>query len=187
MQDFIGLDYNTLRMALYALYFGHEGYDNFDSPNYRYIIPLQGNWLNPITQDFSSGDTYIQYCIERNESLTQDDIVYHRPDNETIIAYNRQKCVATILLRFIGKSAEQYVKVMRHLIKRSDVEDVFYSLCNASKLEHTGAILARHINYSGKNPLVCFDIRFKMYYDELLKMDWDILKGVNFNLIGEIK
>lgn len=187
IHEFLGLDYTTLRKALYGIYFGREGIHDFKSEKYKYIIPMQGNWLNPIEQDPLSKGTFIQYCIERNESLTQDDYVYDRPDDESIIAYNRQKCVATILLRFTGENAEQYVKVLRHVIKRSDVGEIFAQLCNASKFEHTGAIYAHHISYPGKNTVLSFDIRFKVYYDELLRMDWDILKGVNFNIIGNIK
>ena len=100
---YLGVNFNTLRKALYLLYFGVDGgnCNNFDSPKYKYIIPMQGNFENPL--ELNDKDTYIMYWIERDESLTQDDYI-EDIDNPV----NRQKCVASVLVRFIGKDAETW-------------------------------------------------------------------------------
>ena len=95
---YLGVNFNNLRKALYLMFFGVDlvkdknGKDkalsqDFNSPKYRYIIPMQGNFENPL--ELREKDTYIMYWIERDESLTQDDYV-----EEDDTGYSRQKCVA---------------------------------------------------------------------------------------------
>ena len=188
---YFGVTFANLRKALYLMYFGVDavkdkdgnvikaGCQDFDSPKYKYIIPLQGNFENPIAMD--SKDTYIMYWIERDASLTQDDYV---EENDT--GYSRNKCVANILVRFIGKEAEQWVRAFRHLAKRNGVTDIWSGVCNAEKLEYTSPIIPRKVSYSGLNSQVAFDIRFKLYYDEVVSTGWKPLEGIDFTIKGEI-
>lgn len=178
---YLGVNFTTLRKALYLMFFGvDEGACNdFDSPKYKYIIPIQGNFENPL--ELNDKDTYIMYWIENDRSLTQDDYV---EADET--GYNRQKCVASILVRFIGKEAEQWVKSFRHLAKRSGVTEIWSSVCNAEKLEYTSPVIPRKILYSGLNSQIAFDVRFKLYYDEVISTGWLPLKGIKMNFIGEV-
>ena len=178
---YLGVNFSNLRKALYLMFFGvDEGACNsFDSPKYKYIIPMQGNFENPLELD--EKDTYIMYWIERDMSLTQDDYV---EENDT--GYNRQKCVASILVRFIGKEAEEWVKSFRHLAKRSGVTEIWSSVCNAEKLEYTSPVVPRKINYSGLNSQIAFDVRFKLYYDECIRTGWQPLEGINFKVEGHI-
>lgn len=180
---FLGVNYNNLRKALYLLYFGvNNGECNdFSTDKYKYIIPLQGNFDNPL-QNVDANDTYIMYWIERDESLTQDD--YEETD-ET--GFSRQKCVATILLRFIGREAEDWAKSLRHLCKRNGVTEIWSGVCNAEKLLYTTPIIPRKIDYFGKNSQVAFDIRFKLYYDECICTNWQPLTGIDFTVKGEVK
>lgn len=193
-----GVNFNTLRKALYLMFFGidplkdNEGNDikdkngniigqcnNFNSPKYRYIVPMQGNFENPLqSEDELKHDTFIQYWISEDRSLTQDDYT----ENDEGEAVDRQKCVATILLRFIGKEADTWAKTFRHLTKRSGVNEIFYGVCGAEKLEYTMPIIPRKINYFGKNSQVAFDVRFKLYYDECIRTGWLPLEGINFNI-----
>lgn len=179
---FNGVNFNNLRKALYLLFFGVDNgqCNSFDSPKYRYIIPMQGNFDNPL--QMNEKDTYIMFWIERDDSLTQDDYVV----DENNIGWNRQKCVASVLLRFIGKEAEDWVKALRHLTKRSNVTQIWSSVCNAEKLEYTSPVVPRKLNYSGRNSQLAFDIRFKLYYDEVMSTGWEPLEGINFNLEGDI-
>jgi hypothetical protein len=112
MSHYLGVNFNNLRKALYILFFGVDNgqCNDFNSPKYKYIIPMQGNFDNPMELD--ENDTYIMYWIEEDKSLTEDDYVQ---DGE--IGYNRQKCVANILIRCIGKEAEDWAKSFRHLCK----------------------------------------------------------------------
>lgn len=181
---YLGVNFNNLRKALYLLFFGVDGgaCNSFDSPKYKYIIPMQGNFDNPLIMDEElKKDTFIQYWISEDRSLTQDDYVQYGEE-----AFNRQKCVATVLVRFIGKEAETWVKVFRHLTKRSNVTLIWSGVCNAEKLEYTMPIIPRRINYFGKNSQVAFDVRFKLYYDEVIATNWQPLEGVNFKVEGHI-
>lgn len=190
---FSGVNFNTLRKALYLMFFGVDPiYDkegkiigahsqNFNSPKYKYIVPMQGNFENPLQGDFAH-DTFIQYWISEDRSLTQDDYT----EDEKGFAVDRQKCVATILLRFIGKEADTWAKTFRHLTKRDGVGDIWYSVCGAEKLEYTMPILPRKINYFGKNSQIAFDVRFKLYYDECIRTGWLPLEGINFKITEQI-
>lgn len=187
---YFGVNFNNLRKAFYLLFFGvdlvkdENGKDkalsqDFNSPKYRYIIPIQGNFENPL--ELKENDTFIMFWIERDQSLTQDD--YVEADDT---GYTRQKCVASILVRFIGKEAENWVKTFRHLAKRSGVTEIWSGVCNAEKLEYTSPIIPRKINYSGYNSQIAFDVRFKLYYDEVMTTGWKPLEGIDFTVKGEI-
>ena len=185
---YLGVNFNNLRKALYIMFFGldpiktQEGQvisyrsDSFDSPKYKYIIPMQGNFDNPL--QLIEKDTFIMYWIERDESLTQDDYII----DENNQGWNRQKCVASILVRFIGKEAEDWVKTFRHLTKRKGIPEIFEGVCNARKLEYTSPVIPRKINYFGMNSQIAFDVRFKLYYDEVISTGWKPLTGINFTI-----
>ncbi|MBO5483030.1 MAG: hypothetical protein J5978_09600 [Spirochaetaceae bacterium] len=192
---YTGVNFNNLRKALYLLFFGAGakkdnkgnliGYesDDFSSAKYKYIIPMQGNFENPLQEQILNKNTFMMYWIEKDESLTQDDYTF-TDEGEAV---NRQKCVASVLLRFVGKDAETLAKVFRHLCKRKDVTKIWYGVCNAEKLVYTMPIVPRKINYTGENSQVVFDVRFKLYYDECIATSWKPLEGVNFNISGNIK
>ena len=94
---YIGVSFDNLRKALYLLFFGAGEVkdksgkvirylcDDFKSPNYKYIIPMQGNFENPL--GLKDKDTYIMFWIEHDASLTQDD--YTEKEDGTPV--NRQK------------------------------------------------------------------------------------------------
>jgi len=180
---YTGVNFNNLRKALYCMYFGaDEGRcDDFSSPKYQYILPMQGNFMNPLNGK-DAKDTFILYWIERDESLTRDDYV---EDGEN--SYNRQKCVASILVRFVGRQAETWVKAFRHLAKRNGVTEIWAGVCNAEKLEYTSPIVPYSINYFGKNNDIAFDVRFKLYYDECISTGWKPLTGVDFKVQGNLR
>lgn len=182
---YYGVNFDNIRKSLYLMFFGidlitdKDGKQvalsqSFDSPKYRYIIPMQGNFENPLQLD--DKDTYIMFWIEQDKSLTQDDYVVDE-NNE---GWNRQKCVASILIRFIGKQAETWVKTFRHLTKRKGITEIWSGVCNAEKLEYTSPIVPRKVNYNGKNSQVAFDVRFKLYYDEVISTGWKPLEGISF-------
>ena len=179
---YFGVNFNNLRKALYLLFFGVDNgaCNNFDSPKYKYIIPMQGNFENPL--EIGEKDTYIMYWIEKDQSLTQDDYV-----EEGDTGYNRQKCVASILLRFIGKEAEDWAKSLRHLVKRKGVTMIWSGVCNAEKLVYTAPVKPQRVYYSGLNSQIAFDIRFKLYYDECINTGWEPLTGIDFTVTGDIQ
>lgn len=204
MQVYTGVSFDNLRKALYLMFFGadplldkdgrpvkdkhgNEIYqcNDFKYPKYRYIIPLQGNFDNPLEQenpDEFAKNTFIEYWIDRDTSLTQDDYT----EDEEGEAVDRQKCIATVLVRFIGKEAETWAKSFRHLTKRQGIGEIFAGVCNAEKLEYTMPIVPRRINFFGMNSQIAFDVRFKLYYDECIRTNWLPLKGINFKVEGHI-
>lgn len=182
MSKYYGVNFNNIRKALYLLFFGVDGgnCNNFDAPKYKYIIPMQGDFENPL--QLKEYDTFALFWIEKDESLTQDDYVVDDNNN----GWNRQKCVATITVRFIGKEAEDWAKSFRHLAKRSGVTEIWSGVCNAEKLEYTAPIRPRRVYYTGLNSQVAFDLQFKLYYDEVISTGWKPLTGVDFKIEGEI-
>lgn len=179
---YLGVNFDNLRKALYLMFFGiDEGKcDDFSSPRYKYIIPMQGNFDNPL-QEEDAKDTYIMYWIEQDKSLTQDDFVQVEDEG-----YNRQKCVASILIRTIGRDAEDWIKTFRHLCKRKEVTKIWSGVCNAQKLEFTMPIIPRKIKFFGKNSQIAFDCRFKLYYDECISTGWKPLEGIDFKIHGDL-
>ena len=192
---FTGVNFNNLRKALYLMFFGIDPIydknknivgsksDDFNSPKYKYIVPMQGNFDNPLFREEElNKDTFIEYWISEDKSLTQDS---YSTDKEGE-AVNKQQCVATVLLRFIGREADTWVRTFRHLAKRNDVWSIFEGVCNAKKLEYTMPIIPRKINYFGKNSQIAFDVRFKLHYDECIRTGWKPLEGINFKIEGKI-
>ena len=58
-----GVNFNNLRKALYLLYFGIDkgACNSFESPKYKYIIPMQGNFENPL--QLNEKDTFMMFWI----------------------------------------------------------------------------------------------------------------------------
>lgn len=178
-----GVNFNNLRKALYLIIFGIDNgkCNAFSSEKYKYIIPIQGVFENPLKGE-DAKDTFVLFWIEQDKSLTQDDYIQ---DGDK--AFNRQKCVANVLLRFVGRNAEQWVRIFRHLTKRDIVGSIFYGVCNAEKLEYTSPIIPRRVDYFGKTSQIAFDIRFKLYYDERIDIKWNKLEGIEIKIEGTIQ
>lgn len=180
---YFGVNFDNLRKTLYLMFFGIDDgkCNDFKSEKYKYILPMQGNFDNPLEGD-EAKDTFILFWIVEDKSLTQDSYSVDGEGNPV----NTQKCVAHILLRFVGKKAETWAKSLRHMTKRSDVGKIFSGVCNAEKLEYTSPIIPQKVNYFGKNSQVAFDVRFKLYYDEYIRINWLPLKGIDFKVEGKI-
>lgn len=180
---YTGVNFANLRKALYIIFFGVNGSETFDSENYKYVIPLQASWENPLnTAD--AKDTYVQFWIEKDEELTQDDFVY---SDDGYKGFNRQKRIADVLLRFIGKEAEAWSKVFYHMNKQSDLGAMWSGVCNAEKLLYTAPCYPRRIDYFGKNTSIAFDVRFRLQYDEFIALNWVPLTGINISVKSDIK
>lgn len=190
---FDGVNFTNLRKALYLFYFGVDPIkdkdgkiigskaDDFTSEKYKYIIPMQGDFENPLNSE-NAKDTFIMYWIERDKSLTKDDYFV----DENNVGWSRQKCVASILIRTVGVEAEDWIRTFRHLAKRDNVTQIWSGVCNAEKLEYTSPIIPRKLDYFGKNNEIAFDVRFKLYYDECISSGWLPLTGIDFTVNGTI-
>jgi hypothetical protein len=176
-----GLSFTTLRLALLALFWwkpGTEG-DEWARKNARYVIPQQHNWMNPINA--STGDTYIQYWIDRDDRVIQD---RDTGREETVLKE------ADISVRFIGEQAEQWAKSMHHLTERDSVADIFRDFCNAELFEYVGPIIPVNVDYFRTkvgNAAIAFDIALRMKYWEYMDLS-DLRKPLEYISIaaGEI-
>jgi hypothetical protein len=59
-------------------------------------------------------------------------------------------------------------------------------VCNAEKLEFTSAVIPNRVNFFGKNNAIAFDVRFKLYYDESMQIDWGVLEGITMKIQGTV-
>jgi hypothetical protein len=164
MAVYYGVTFDNLRKALYYLYYGID-YPELDA--YKYIIPMQQNFFNPI-EDMGM-DTYIQYFIEDDDRLTQDQY-----GNNTNYVLKKARCT----LRFVGASAELWAKAFHHLSKRKDTYMIFQGVCQASLLEGIGPIKPTMVTFSGKNANIAFDIEFQLEYKESIDLTWLPLENV---------
>ena len=160
-----GVTFNNIRQALAYIFYGKD----FDPEKRdKYIVPMQSSFFNPIKGD--SNDTYIQFFIESDRRLTQDSYGYKD---------DRVRKVATVLLRFIGKDAEQWAKSMHHLTKRSDIGEIWFCVCGAAILEDVGEIRPNLIDFFGKNGQIAFDMRIRLNYWERIELPWKQLQNVS--------
>ena len=167
-----GLTFLNLRQALFYLYYCGDAYKAMTDEErlayaevcYPYIIPMQQNFFNPI--EVSTKDTYIQYFIEKDERITQDQNTYDK---------NVTFKLATCTVRFIGAQAEVWAKSFHHLTKRDDAGTIFLATCQGQSLECIGDIRPTNVDFFGKNVSIAFDIEFKLQYVESLDLDWQPL------------
>ena len=67
---YLGVSFNNLRKALYMVFFGVDEVEengkkrslanDFSSPKYKYIIPMQGNFDNPL-EGLDAKDTFCMF------------------------------------------------------------------------------------------------------------------------------
>lgn len=186
---YTGLSFNNLRKALYLIYFGIDNgaCNDFSSPKYQYIIPMQGNFRNPLDNDAAvpvpgpgpkpdpRRDTFIMYWIEHDEPITFDSF-----SQEGDESWNRQLCQATVLLRFVGRDAENWSKVFRHMTCREDAFEIWRGVCAAEKQPQTYPTVPRRIAFAGLDGEAAFDVRFRLKYWETIDTGWEPLEGVKF-------
>jgi len=165
MLEYHGVTFNNVRKALAYLYYGK---DFLPEVAYKKIIPMQQNFFNPI--ELGGTDTYIQYFIEDDEKITQDQFG---------ITTNFTYKFAEISLRFVGASAEMWAKAFHHLTKRADTYPIFMGTCQAEKLESDGNIVPMPVTLNGKNVHIAFDTDFRLFYKESIDIDnWEALAKV---------
>ena len=163
-----GVTFESVRRALYALYFYQDGDTTEDMlESFKYIIPMQHNFFIPIEKE--TEDTYILYFIDRDTILNQDSILYDR---------NLSTKRAEVSVRFVGINAESWAKALHHLTKRNDTYKIFLDVCNAERLEQVDDIVPVNVDYFGNNTSIAFDARLFLTYTEELDLDWEALKKV---------
>lgn len=182
---FRGVNFETLRVALFSIYFNEEEAENLRNENYRYIIPMSNSWESPLRKEEEEdvSGTYIQYWIERDEGINGDSYAY---SEDKLHGFSSQQRVATVLLRYVGLHGELWAKILNHLIKRNDVDKKFAYFCNAKKLLYTLPITPTRVQFFGHNTSIAFDVRIKLHYNELIGLNWKPLEKINLIPKGTI-
>jgi hypothetical protein len=122
----------------------------------RFVTVMQHNFSTPI--DPGTQDTWIQFWIDEDDRLTQDE---NRYDG------NQTQKVARITLRFLGVRGETWAKAFHHLTKRKSVAYFFAEYCNATMLPYIGPIVPINVDYFGVgNTTIAHELSFKLHYVE---------------------
>jgi hypothetical protein len=161
---YYGVTFDNIRKALYYIIYGKD-YSEYEA--YKYILPMQGSFMNPIKND--SNDTYVQYFITRDSKMVQDSF-----EQGTNIC----RKVATVSLRFIGNQAENWAKFFHHLTKLRDVSAIFQGTCNARLLESIGDIVPTTVLFDARNVDIAFDLDIRVEYIESIDLPWEPLVNV---------
>lgn len=172
--SFDGVSYDTLRTALRHLLYGigqtEEEEEALAIKWNPFIVPMIHNYFNPI-QDSTQSSTFVEYWIEEDRRLVQDEQAYN--------AIATRIKVATVLLRFIGKDGEKLAKLFHMLTSRTDADNILFTECNAKLLEYVSPIWCKHIDYYGKNGAIAWEIRISLQYQEVFYLDQQPLKSVH--------
>ncbi len=175
-----GVTFRSVRDALVSAFFSPKTKEDFQRFS-KFVVPMQHNIDNPIKAD--TQDTWIQYWINSDDSLTQD---YKQGDFDVTAK------VASVTLRFLGRRAEVWAKTLHHLTKRKSYSTVFTYYCNGNLLEKVSPITVQNVDYFGVgNTTKAFTVMIKIQYDEILDFSdgnkgTDILEYVNI-AEGEMK
>lgn len=187
-----GVTFESFRDALVMIHYykgritsAEDGYnfpdmtdEEFETAK-KHVIPMQHNYENPIVAEKGDAhDTWIEYWIDDDDKQTQDSIKKQKfiddPLNPTIVTVadtSHVYKVARVTLRFIGKHAEMWAKLMHHLTERKSVGTILREYCRAQVFEQPGPIRPMNIDYFGvQNTAIAYDIEFSLKYEEMIRL-----------------
>ena len=175
-----GVTFESLQAALTMIHYYYNGMteEEFETAK-KHVLPMQHNFENPIvTEKDDAHDTWVEYWIDDDDKMLQDKIVKQKfaddplnPGDITTANVTYADKVARITLRYLGKNAEMWAKLMHHLTKRETVATILKDYCGAKFLEYPGPIKPMNIDYFGvQNTAVAFDIEFSLRYDEKIRL-----------------
>jgi len=171
MDEFAGATFENVRQFLYHVFYGRQATAEADEAMYnekkKFILPLRSDYENPSI--FDESDTYIQYFIMRDKRLSNDSTQYN--ENEVL----KQ---AQILVRFVGKEAENWARRFHHAYQRQDVQANFMSDCNGLLLPYIGDLIPKQVHFFGTVTSIGFDIMLHASYTEVLNFDFEPLESV---------
>lgn len=174
-QAFDGVCMQSVHAVLQQLIYGTdedpEKQAAIDALGDKYIIPMLHNYVNPISP--TSKDTFIEYIIEEDNRVTQDQRAY----NAEAVAVK----VAVVFVRFIGAQGEQLAKLFHFLTCRTDTANIWIKECNARMLDYISPIMCSVIDYYGHNSALAWDVRLRVNYTESLQLSQSTLTGVSLS------
>lgn len=177
----VGVTFDSVREALCMIHFWHDGMTDEDfAIALEHVVPMQHNYENPIVlRDGDALDTWIEYWVDDDDKLAQDAIKQQQfadnpddPSEITVSATSEVMKVARITVRFIGKKAEMWAKLLHHLTKRKSVATILLDYCNAQFLEYPGPIKPMNVDYFGvQNTAIAYDMEFSLQYVEIIRLN----------------
>lgn len=145
------LDHASLQHILAKIFFG-----DYDAKEISLIVPKQGNWLNPQSQD-TKVSTWIGYLIRENPTtLSPRSYSYVDEDgagcSETVVTH-----VATIDLQFVGVNAEQWAQSVCLWDSRDDVAEAFLPV-SGQLMNRKRNVVAVPYWQDGGNTILSFNV-----------------------------
>jgi hypothetical protein len=135
----------------------------------KYVVPMQHNFENPIKA--CTGDTFIQYWIDRDDRIAQD----YNADTFQVV-----EKTADVTVRFLGAQAEQWAKALHHIAGRPIVWQILEEACNATILEYIRPIVPVNVDYFGVgNSAIAFETGFTLRYMEYMDLS-DLRKPLEY-------
>ena len=195
-----GVTFDSIRDALVMIHYykgrittEDDGYEFPDMSDEQFeaakkhVIPMQHNYENPIvTEKDDAHDTWIEYWIDDDDKQTQDSVKKQKfiddplnPAEITTANVTHAYKVARVTLRYMGKHAEMWAKLMHHLTERKSVGTILREYCKAQFLEYPGPIHPMNIDYFGvSNTAIAYDIEFSLRYEEMIRLPMQPLQFI---------
>ena len=168
----MNLNHKTLQVLLAKIFFG-DAYEE----NMKYVIPKQGNWLNP--QEMEQVSTYIAYQLRENEPLlapiTRQALVEDLPTVQDVVAM-----VADVDLQFVGINAEDYAQSVTHWDTRSDVHKIFDAVEGQLMLTKRRVVSVPYWQ-DGANTIFSFNVSFKLLWQSIQSQTVPVLSFVQMD------
>ena len=153
----------TLRRLLCNIFFENEEY-------IKYIVPLQGNWYNPVADD-SVGDTWIGYVIDYT-NFTSAAI---RKGDRIIRSGS-----AVVHLSFIGKQAESMAYSTVFWPYRVDIQSAFKSINGVLNNKDIRVFTSLYMQ-EGVASTLCYNVNLTIAYNEELEIASEYLRNVDIS------
>lgn len=141
-----------------------------DESNLKYIVPLQGNWYNPVAGD-SDGDTWIGYVIDytnfNSAAIRQGDRIIRSGS-------------AVIHLTFIGRQAEDMAYSTVFWPYRADIQSALKSINGVLNNRDIRVFTSLYMQ-EGAATTLCYNVNLTIAYNEELEITSEYLRNVDIS------
>ena len=146
----------TLRQALAEIFFPQVDLE-LSMP---YIIPIQGNWWNPVNKHSNPKGTWIGYSIPKRTPILRSR--YDRKNNCHVTTAK-----AMIHLQFIGMDAESFATSVLHWDIRQDVMSILARF-DGQLFYDKREVVQSMFYQDGANSTFAYNIILNMFYTEIV-------------------
>lgn len=150
------LTHDTLREALLDIFFTLGNKERLR----EYVLPIQGNWWNPIDRDSAMMDTWIGYSIIDRYPILRSR--YDRTTDAHIVTTR-----ATVHLQFIGRQAESFAASILHWDERQDVKSVLARF-DGQLMYDSRRVRTSMYYQDGANSTLAYNVDFRFLYSDVV-------------------